>query len=70
MSLVTLLVREMQLKFFEVDQAVEMLRVPLITILAQECYLNFFFLPKPWICWECHYRHNIGARNAIESFFN
>ena len=34
-ALVTILVREMRLKFFEVDQALEMLRVPLFTILAR-----------------------------------
>ena len=42
MPLVTILAREMQLKFFEVDQRLEMLRVPLVTILAREMRLKFF----------------------------
>ena len=40
--LVTILAREMRLKFFEVDQALEMLRVALVTILAREMRLKFF----------------------------
>ena len=42
MPLVTILAREMRLKFFEVDQALEMLtlRVALVTILAREMRLN------------------------------
>ena len=40
--LVTILAREMRLKFFEVDQALEMLRVPLVTILAREMRLKAF----------------------------
>ena len=36
MSLVTVLAREIRLKFFEVDQDLEMLRVPLVTIVARE----------------------------------
>ena len=45
MALVTILAREMRLKFFEVDQAlesVEMLRVALVTILALEVRLKLF----------------------------
>ena len=42
MPLVTILAREMPVKFFEVDQALEMLRVPLVTILAREMRLKFF----------------------------
>ena len=42
MPLVTILAREMRLKFFEVDQALEMLRVALVTILAREMRLNSF----------------------------
>ena len=42
MALVTILAREMRLKFFEVDQRLEMLRVPVVTILAREMRLNFF----------------------------
>ena len=34
-------------KFFEVDQALEMLRVPLVTILAREMRLKIF-----WIFWS------------------
>ena len=40
--LVTILAREMRLKFFEVDQRLEMLRVALVTILAREMRLKFF----------------------------
>ena len=32
----------MRLKFFEVDQALEMLRVPLVTMLAREMRLKLF----------------------------
>ena len=39
---VTILAREMRLKFFEVDQALEMLRVALVTILAREMRLKIF----------------------------
>ena len=42
MALVTILAREMRLKFFEVDQRLEMLRVALVTILAREMRLKFF----------------------------
>ena len=42
-ALVTILAREMRLKFFEVDQRLEMLRVPLVTILAREMRLKVFF---------------------------
>ena len=42
MPLVTILAREMRLKFFEVDQALEMLRVALVTILAREMRLKVF----------------------------
>ena len=42
MPLVTILAREMRLKFFEVDQRLEMLRVPLVTILALEMRLKLF----------------------------
>ena len=41
-ALVTILAREMRLKFFEVDQRLVMLRVALVTILAREMRLNFF----------------------------
>ena len=42
MALVTILAREMRLKFFEVDQALEMLRVAPVTIFAREMRLKFF----------------------------
>ena len=42
MPLVTILAREMRLKFFEVDQRLEMLRVPIVTILAREMRPKFF----------------------------
>ena len=44
MALVTILARGMRLKFFQVDQALEMLRVPLhvVTMLAREMRLNIF----------------------------
>ena len=42
MPLVTILAREMRLKFFEVDRALEMLRVALVTILAREMRLKTF----------------------------
>ena len=42
MALVTILAREMRLKLFEVDQALEMLRVALVTILAREMRVKFF----------------------------
>ena len=52
MALVTIMAREMRLKFFEVDQALEMLRVPLVTILAREMRLKFSKSTKLWRCWE------------------
>ena len=42
MLLATIFARELRLKFFEVDQALEMLRVPLVTIWAREKLLNIF----------------------------
>ena len=41
MPLVTIFAREMRLKFFEVDQALEMLRVALVTKMAREMRLKF-----------------------------
>ena len=52
MALVTILAREMRLKLFEVDQALEVLRVPLVTILAREMRLNIFKSTKLWRCCE------------------
>ena len=42
MPLVTILAREMRLKFFQDNQALEMLQVALVTILAREMRLKFF----------------------------
>ena len=42
MPLATIMAREMRWKFFEVDQALEMLRVLLVTILAREMRLKLF----------------------------
>ena len=42
MALVTILAREMRLNFFEVDQALEMLRVALVRTLAREMRLKLF----------------------------
>ena len=41
-ALVTILAREMRLKFFEVDQRLEMLRVAPVTILARKMRLKIF----------------------------
>ena len=49
---------EMRLKFFEVDQALEMLRVPLITKLAREIRLIFLKSTKLWRCCECRQSRN------------
>ena len=40
--LVTVMAREMRLKFFEVDQLLETLRVSLVTVLARERRLKMF----------------------------
>ena len=42
MAPVTILAREMRLNIFEVDRALEMLRVPLVIILAREMRLKVF----------------------------
>ena len=39
--------------FFQVDQALELLRVPLVTILAREMGLEFFKSTKLWRCCGC-----------------
>ena len=41
--------------FFEVDQALEMLRVALVTILAREMRLEILKSTKLWRCCECRY---------------
>ena len=66
MALVTILARGMRLKFFEVDQALEMLRVALVTILAREMRLNFFSSRPTFGDVASGASHDIGARNAIE----
>ena len=68
MALVTILAREMRLKFFEVDQALEMLRVALVTILAREMRLKFFEVDQRFGDVASGANHDIGARNAIENF--
>ena len=50
MPLVTIVAREMRLKIFEVDQALEVLRVALGTIFAREMGLK---TTKVWKCCEC-----------------
>ena len=42
MALVTILARELRLKIFKVNQALEMMRVALVTILALEMRLKIF----------------------------
>ena len=68
--LVTILAREMRLKFFQVDQALEMLRVPLVTILilARKMRLKTFFWSRPSFGDVVPLVTIIGARNAIENF--
>ena len=68
--LVTILAREMRLKFFEVDQRLEMLRVALVTRLAREMRLKIFWSQPTFGDVASAASHDIGARNAIESFFN
>ena len=68
-ALVTILAREMRLNFFEVDQPLGMLRVPLVTILAREMRLIFRSRPTFGDVASAA-SHDIGARNAIESFFS
>ena len=56
MALVTILARGMRLKFFEVDKALELLRMALVTIMVREmrlkCDLNFLKKTKLWRCCE------------------
>ena len=54
--------------FCEVDQALEMLRVPLVTILAREMRLKVFWSRPTFGDVASAARHDIGARNAIEIF--
>ena len=57
-------------KFFQVDQALEMLRVPLVTILAREMRLKFFSSRPSFGDVANAACHDIGARNAIEIFWS
>ena len=59
----------MRLKIFEVDQALEVARVPLVTILAQEMRLNIFWSRPNFGDGASAASYDIGARNAIEQFF-
>ena len=61
--LVTILTREMRLKFFEVDQRFEMLRVPLVTILAREMRLKVFQL---YLVPNCQYRDKPRSENLFK----
>ena len=60
----------MRLKFFEVDQALEMLRVPLVTILARENAIEIFWSRPSFGDVVSGASHDIGARNAIEIFWS
>ena len=68
MAPVTILAREMRLNFFEVDQALEMLRVALVTILAREMRSKVFSSRPSFGDVASGASHDIGARNAIEIF--
>ena len=57
-ALVTILAREKRLKFFEVDQRLEMLRVALVTILAREMRLKVFSTTYIW----CQTANNVTSR--------
>ena len=65
MALSTILAREMQLNFFEIDQSLEMLRVPLVTILAQEMRTKAFSSRPSFGNVASAASHDIGVRNAI-----
>ena len=67
MPLITILARKMRLKFFEEDQALEILPVALVTILAREMRLKFSSRPSFGDVANAA-SHDIGARNAIEIF--
>ena len=69
-ALVTILAREMRLKYFEVDQCLEMLRVAQVTILAREMRSKVFSSRPSFGDVASAASHDIGARNAMESFFN
>ena len=56
----------MRLKFFEVDQRLETLRVPLVTILAREMRLKFFEVRPSFGNVASAAGHDIGAKNFAE----
>ena len=58
----------MRLEFFEVDQRLEMLRVPLVTVLTREMRLKFFEVDQALEMLRVPPVTIIGARKAIESF--
>ena len=68
MALVTKLAREMRLKFFEVDQRLEMLRVALVTILAREMRLKIFSSRPSFGDVASGASHDIGARLRLKLF--
>ena len=57
-------------KFFQVHQALETLRVPLVTILARKMRLKFFSSWPSFGDVASGAGHDIGARNAIEIFWS
>ena len=65
-ALVTILAREIRLKFFQVDQALEMLQVPVVTIFAREMRLKFFLSRPSFGDVASDASHDIGVRDAIE----
>ena len=55
------------MKVFEVDQALDMLRVPLVTILVREMRLKIFLSGPTFGEFVSAASHDIGTRNAIEN---
>ena len=56
------------IEIFEVDQRLEMLRVPLVTIVAREMRFKTFWSRPSFGDVGSAASHDIGARNAIEIF--
>ena len=67
-ALVTILAREMRLNISQVDQRLKMLRVARVAILAWEMRLKIFWSRPSFGDVANAASHDIGARNAIESF--
>ena len=66
---IPIMAREMRLKVFQVDQALEIMRVALVTILAREMRLKIFEVDHASFGDVASGAgHDIGARNAIEIF--